>query len=410
MKDIPHSLFNPPKPYRPLRIAMVSETYPPEVNGVAHTAQRMVQGLISRYHQVQLIRPRQHAQEQGVSSAAFEEILVRGIPMPRYAGLKIGLPATAELVRLWRARRPNVVQIVTEGPLGWSAMAAAKKLRLPVISEFHTNFHAYSQHYGMAMLGGPIRAYLRWFHNQTMTTLVPTEALRHELASTGFRRLQVVARGVDTKRFNPARWNKLLRQSWGVGDHGLIALYVGRLAAEKNLPLVIDTFRHLQASRPGMKLVMVGDGPERAALQARNPDVVFSGMRQGEDLAEHYASADLLLFPSTTETFGNVVLEAMASGLPVVAYDYAAAREHIRHGENGLRAAFSDPLAFIGQAQSLVSDIENARRLGRNARSSAEGIDWDHIHDRFERLIVTTVKQWERNHDGKAQLSFVPDL
>jgi glycosyltransferase involved in cell wall biosynthesis len=243
-----------------------------------------------------------------------------------------------------------------------------------------------------------------------LTTLVPTEALRHELAGMGFRRLQVVARGVDTKLFNPSRWNKLLRLSWGVGDHGLVALYVGRLAAEKNLPLVIETFRHLQASRPGMKLVMVGDGPERPALQARNPDVVFPGMRQGEDLAEHYASADMLLFPSATETFGNVVLEAMASGLPVVAYDYAAAREHIRHGENGLRAAFSDPQAFIGQAQSLVSDTENARRLGRNARASAEGIDWDHIHDRFERLIVTTVKQWERNHDGKAQLSFVPDL
>jgi glycosyltransferase involved in cell wall biosynthesis len=303
-----------------------------------------------------------------------------------------------------------LVQVVTEGPLGWSAIVAARKLRLPVISEFHTNFHAYTRHYGMAMLGGPIRAYLRWFHNQTLTTLVPTEALRHELSSMGFRRLQVVARGVDTKLFNPARWNKLLRLSWGVADHCLVALYVGRLAAEKNLPLVIDAFRHLQSSRPGMKLVMVGDGPERAALQARNPDVIFSGMRQGEDLAEHYASADLLLFPSTTETFGNVVLEAMASGLPVVAYDYAAAREHIRHGENGLRAAFSEPQAFIGQAQSMVSDTENARRMGRNARTCAEGIDWDHVHDRFERLVVTTVKQWERNHDGKARLSFVPDL
>ncbi len=410
MKDIPHLLFNPPKPYRPLRVAMVSETYPPEINGVAHTAQCMAQGLVSRYHQVQLIRPRQHAQDQGEHSAAFEEILVRGMSMPRYAGLRIGLPATAELMRLWRTRRPHVVQIVTEGPLGWSAMVAARKLRLPAISEFHTNFHAYSRHYGMAMLGGPIRAYLRWFHNQTATTLVPTEALRHELASMGFRRLQVLARGVDTKRFNPARWNKLLRLSWGCGDHTLVALHVGRLAAEKNLPLVIETFRHLQAERPDMKLVMVGDGPERAALQARNPDVVFSGMRQGEDLAEHYASADLLLFPSTTETFGNVVLEAMASGLPVVAYDYAAAREYIRHGENGLRAAFSDPLAFINQARNLVSDLENARRLGRNARVSAEGMAWDHIHDRFERLIAATVKQWERNHDGKAQMSFAPDL
>lgn len=410
MKDTTHSSLNASKPFQPLRVAVVSETYPPEVNGVAHTAQRMVQGLISRYHQVQLIRPRQNDLEQAANSASFEEILVRGMPMPHYPGLRFGLPASGELVRQWRARRPHVVQIVTEGPLGWSAIMAAKKLRLPVISEFHTNFHSYSRHYGMAILGGPIRAYLRWFHNQTLSTLVPTEALRHELATTGFRRLQVVARGVDTKLFNPARWNKLLRQSWGIGDHGLVALYVGRIAAEKNLALVIDTFRQIQTSMPGMKLVMVGDGPERSALQARNPDVIFPGMRQGEDLAEHYASADLLLFPSVTETFGNVVLEGMASGLPVVAYDHAAAREHIRHGENGLRAAFSDRLAFINQAQILVSDIENARRLGRNARASAEGVAWDQVHDVFERLIVSTVKQWERNHDGKAQLSFVPDL
>lgn len=410
MNDIADLLITSSKAGHPLRVAVVSETYPPEVNGVAHTTQRMTQGLVSRYHQVQLIRPRQCADEQGASSAAFEEILVPGMPVPRYPDLKIGFPATAALARLWRARRPDVVQVVTEGPLGWSAMVAAKKLQLPVISDFHTNFHAYSRYYGMGLLGGAIRGYLRWFHNQTLATLVPTESLRHELASAGFRRLQVLARGVDTRQFSPARWNKLLRQSWGVGDHGMVVLYVGRIAAEKNLALLIDAYRKLQTVRSDVKLVMVGDGPERAALQAMNPDVVFAGMRTGDALAEHYASADLFLFPSTTETFGNVVIEAMASGLPVVAYDYAAAREHIRHGENGLRAAISDSQAFIGLALGLATDIENSRRMGRRARLSAESIDWDRIHDRFERLIVSSVKQWNQGENGKSRLSFVPDL
>lgn len=410
MNTIPDLFSNSFRACHPLRVAVVSETYPPEVNGVAHTTQRMLQGLVSRYHQVQLIRPRQHAEEQGASSASFEEVLVRGMPVPRYPDLKIGFPATPDLVRLWHARRPHVVQVVTEGPLGWSAIAAAKKLRLPVISDFHTNFHAYSRYYGVGMLGGAIRGYLRWFHNQTLATLVPTESLRHELASAGFRRLQVLARGVDTRQFNPARWNRLLRQSWGVGEHGMVLLYVGRLAAEKNLALLIETYRKLQAVKPTVKLVMVGDGPERATLQAMNPDVVFAGMRTGEDLAEHYASADLFLFPSTTETFGNVVIEAMASGLPVVAYDYAAPREHIRHGENGVRAAFADPLAFTNLALSLATDIENARRMGRNARLSAEKIDWDCIHERFEQLISASVKQWKQDEDGKGRLSFVPDL
>jgi glycosyltransferase involved in cell wall biosynthesis len=409
MKDIPDLLLHPSRAVPSLRVAVVTETYPPEVNGVAMTAQRMVQGLISRYHLVQLIRPRQ-GQEQAESTASFEEVLVRGMPVPRYRDLRMGLPAKAELLALWKRRRPHLVQVVTEGPLGWSAISAAKQLHLPVISDFHTNFHTYSKYYGAPLMGRAIGMYLRWLHNRAHCTLVPTEAMRHELADMGFRNLQVLSRGVDTQLFQPSRWSKLLRQSWGVGERRLVALYVGRIAPEKNLALLIEAFRHMQAARPGMKLVMVGDGPERAKLQAMHPDIIFAGMRTGEDLAEHYASADLFLFPSITETFGNVVLEAMASGLPVVAYDCAAAREHIRHGENGLRAAFDDAHAFIFQAQRLAASVDDARRMGRNARLTAEKIDWDRVHERFESLISNTVQQWEGCHDRKARLSFAPDL
>lgn len=410
MQDLPHLLFNPPRSGPSLRIAVVTETYPPEVNGVAMTARHMVQGLISRYHQVQLIRPQQGPEDQGTSTASFDEVLVRSVPVPRYQDLRMGLPAKAALLALWKQRRPHLVQVVTEGPLGWSAIAAARQLNLPVISDFHTNFHIYSQYYGAALMGKAIGMYLRWFHNRSHCTLVPTETMRHELADMGIRNLQVLSRGVDTQLFQPSRWNKLLRQSWGAGEHRLVALYVGRIAAEKNLLLLIDAFRHMQAARPSMKLVMVGDGPERAKLQAMHPDIIFAGMHVGEDLAEHYASADLFLFPSITETFGNVVLEAMASGLPVVAYDCAAAREHIRHGENGLRAAFDNTHAFISQAQRLVASVDDARRMGRNARLTAEKIDWNLIHDRFEQLISDTVRQWEHCHDRKDRLSFVPDL
>lgn len=410
MKDFLDMLSCPAPAASALRVAVVTETYPPEVNGVAMTTQRMVQGLISRYHQVQLIRPRQSQDEQAASGAAFDEVLLRGMPVPRYPDLKMGLPAKAELLALWKQRRPHLVQVVTEGPLGWSAISAAKQLQLPVISDFHTNFHTYSKYYGAGLLGTVIGIYLRWLHNRAHCTLVPTEAMRRELADMGFRSLQVLARGVDTQLFSPGRWSKLLRQSWGVGENRLVALYVGRIAPEKNLPLLIESFRQMQIARPGMKLVMVGDGPDRAKLQAMHPDIVFPGIRVGEDLAEHYASADLFLFPSITETFGNVVLEAMASGLPVVAYDCAAAREHIRHGENGLRAAFNDSHAFMSQAQRLVASVDEARRMGCNARLTAEKIDWNLVHDRFERLISGTVEQWARCNDRKDQLSFVPDL
>jgi len=168
-----------------LRIAVVTETYPPEVNGVAMTLGRLVDGLQVRNHQVQLIRPRQHADDQPHPTASFSEHLQRGIALPRYEGLKVGLPAKAALTRLWTKHRPDVVQIATEGPLGWSALAAANTLRLPVASDFHTNFHNYSSHYGFGLLRRAIVAYLRKFHNKAAVTLVPTESMRRELLGDG---------------------------------------------------------------------------------------------------------------------------------------------------------------------------------------------------------------------------------
>jgi glycosyltransferase involved in cell wall biosynthesis len=232
-----------------------------------------------------------------------------------------------------------VVQIATEGPLGWSALAAANKLRLPVASDFHTNFHSYSSHYGFGLLRRAIVAYLRKFHNKAAVTLVPTEGIRRELLGYGYENIEIIGRGVDTKLFHPGRRDPALRARWGANEDETVVLYVGRLAAEKNLALVFDAFDAMREAHPAIRLVLVGDGPERAVWQARRPDVVFCGTQVGGALAAHYASGDVFLFPSLTETWGNVTIEAMASGLAVVAYDCAAAEEVIRHGENGQGAA-----------------------------------------------------------------------
>jgi glycosyltransferase involved in cell wall biosynthesis len=201
-----------------LRVAVVTETYPPEVNGVAMTLACIVDGLQQRNHRIQLIRPRQHATESPVRDVHFEEVLSRGVPIPRYHGLRIGLPAKQALFRLWSLKRPDVVHIATEGPLGWSALTAAAQLKLPVSTGFHTNFHSYSQHYGVGFLKKPIAAYLRKFHNRAQATLVPTEDLRRELAAQGFENLRVVSRGVDTRLFSPARRSPQLRRDWGAAD------------------------------------------------------------------------------------------------------------------------------------------------------------------------------------------------
>ncbi|HQX08184.1 MAG TPA: glycosyltransferase, partial [Zoogloea sp.] len=252
-----------------LRVAVVTETYPPEINGVAMTTGRMVDGLVAAGHRVDLIRPRQ-AHEGGAiqlpdGAEGVEEMLSRGIPLPRYANLQLGLPARKVLLRRWSTQRPDVVQVVTEGPLGWSALTAARKLRLPVISEFHTNFHRYSGHYGVGWLKRPIAAYLRKFHNRADLTLVPTRALCGELAEQGIARVDVVSRGVDTTLFDPARRSASLRRSWGLAPDDLAVVYVGRIAPEKNLALLEKAFEAIRAHQPRARLILVGSGPAQQA-------------------------------------------------------------------------------------------------------------------------------------------------
>ena len=391
-----------PRP-QPLRIALVTETYPPEVNGVAMTLGRQVADLLDRGHQIQLIRPRQNASDRATRNEQLEEVLKIGVPIPRYAGLKLGLPAKTGLVRLWQTRRPDLVHIATEGPLGWSALAAAQKLRLPVSTDFHTNFHSYSKHYGAGWLKAPILAYLRKFHNKACVTLVPTESMRNELRSLGYRNLEVVSRGVDTALFNPARRDESLRRSWGAGPDTMVVAYVGRIAPEKNLSLVFKAFVAMCKINPDVRLVVVGDGPDRQMLQMQYPEAVFCGMRSGADLAAHYASADVFLFPSLTETFGNVTTEAMASGLAVVAYQYAAAEALIRHGENGMVAPFNDVNRYIAAACELAGNPQQVRQIGGNAHRVAMTVSWQTVHDRFERVLHSIIDK--EDDDGEAELA-----
>jgi glycosyltransferase involved in cell wall biosynthesis len=369
-----------------LHIAVVTETYPPEVNGVAMTVARLVQGLCARGHQLQLVRPRQNRQAQAGANG-LDELLLPGLPIPRYPQLKMGLPATGALLARWQQRRPDVVHIATEGPLGWSALRAARRLHLPVTSDFRTNFHAYSQHYGIGWLRRPIVAYLRSFHNSTHATMVPTPALQRELVQQGFENVSVVARGVDPRHFSPDRRSPALRAAWGAGETTCVVAHVGRLASEKNLGLLVQAFEAMRQVRPDSLLLLVGDGPARAALQARCPGAVFAGMRSGDDLAAHYASADAFVFPSMTETFGNVTPEAMASGLPVLAYDHAAAGQLIQHQHSGLLARLGDADAFLALARVMAADPTAARAWGAMARQTTLGCQWAQVVAQVEALM-----------------------
>jgi glycosyltransferase involved in cell wall biosynthesis len=374
---------------QPMRVAIVSETYPPEVNGVALTLQRMLEGLRARRHDIQLVRLRQHADDVPRRASGFEELLLRGVAIPRYAHLKMGLPCTATLLRTWSAQRPDVVHIATEGPLGWSALRAAQRLSLPVVSDFRTNFHAYSQHYGLSWMRRPIVGYLRGFHNRTACTMVPTAAVRNEPAPLGFDTWHGGARGVPPARFNPAKRSEALRHLWGAKPETMVVLCVSRLATEKNIERVWEGFQAITRQGIDARLVLVGDGPLRPQLETLCTGALFAGTRRGDDLAAHYASADLFLFPSLTETFGNVVPEAMASGLPVVAFQCAAAGQLIRHGDNGLLAPPPDAAQFVAAAASAARSA--LRAIGSAARESVLPLDWRCVVDELEMVLLQAV-------------------
>ena len=370
-----------------MKICLVTETFPPEVNGVSMTLNQLVTGLVGKGHRLHVIRPRQSKNDGPGKGKTFSEDLVRGMPIPGYDVLKMGFAGINQLKRNWEKFSPDIIHIATEGPLGIQALISALRHDIPVVSSFHTNFHTYGKHYHLGFLTGIGLAGLKFFHNKTRLTLVPSEDLRQTLRNTGFKNLKIMGRGVDTELFSPEKRDYSLRQSWGVRGEDPVMIYVGRIAGEKNIPLAVQAYEMLKRLCPELKFVLVGDGPERSTIQRAHPELVFTGMKTGEDLARHYASGDFFLFPSITETFGNVVLEAMASGLAVLAYDYASPQTCIRHGVNGWLAPFNDSKAFLRQSKRLIRERERWHAIRISAREIAEMFTWDSVLQTYIRHV-----------------------
>ena len=365
-----------------MRYAIVTETYPPEINGVALTVHGLETGLRARGHEVLVTRPRQDSD----TGEAADTLLVRGAGLPRYPGLKFGLPAAGALTRQWSAAPPDAIYVATEGPLGWSALRAARRLGIPAATGFHTRFDQYMRDYGMAFLQQTALRWMRRFHNGGQATLVPTLELAEFLQMQRFKHVVRLARAVDTRQFGPEKRDAALRESWGVGENGLVVIYLGRIAPEKNLELAVRAFRELQRSRPDARFVWVGDGPTRHKLAEENPDFIFCGVQRGAEVARHFASADLFLFASHSETFGNTTLEAMASGVATVAFDYGAAREHLRDGVHG--AAVDNDADFIAAAVKLATDDELRKAAGRCAHRAVQALHPDQVAADFDDLLA----------------------
>jgi UDP-2,3-diacylglucosamine pyrophosphatase LpxH/glycosyltransferase involved in cell wall biosynthesis len=361
-----------------MKFDIVTDTFAPDVNGVAMTLGRLTEGLKARGHRVHVIHTGQVAKPGETCSAA--------VPLPGYREVRVGLPEPFKLRARWKKKRPDAIYVATESPLGKSALKAAKALGIPVASGFHTNFHQYMEQYRMGGLQPMALAYLKRFHQLADCTLTPSQETVDRLREEGLLNVHLLGRGVDSVLYAPEKRCPELRAKWGATEHSPIAVMVGRVASEKNFELAIRAFETMRAVAEDLCCVIVGDGPLRERLAETYPWIHFSGVQLGEDLAKHYASADILLFPSETETFGNVLLEGMASGLVTVSYDYAAAGLHVSGGENGLKTPLGNADGFLENAIAALT-IQPSHPLRRAAREKAETIGWASVVDSFEQRL-----------------------
>ncbi|MFZ9838172.1 MAG: glycosyltransferase family 4 protein [Opitutaceae bacterium] len=371
-----------------MNLALVTETFPPEVNGVAMTFGVIARELGRRGHALTVYRPRRDDLAVLPASPDYAVVSLPGFAVPGYPLIRLGLPAGGHLRAAWAKARPDLVHVATEGPLGASAVETARALGIPVTSSFHTNFHAYARHYRAGPFRGIVLAWLRRLHNRTRRTFAPTRELIAELAGAGFRDLALMSRGVDTLCFHPLRRSAELRRTWGADDDHPVVLHVGRMAPEKDYDLLFRCYAAMRAVHPGLRFVLAGEGPLRAGLERAHPECHFAGFLSRPEIGAYYASADLYIHASRTETFGNVLTEAMASGLAVAGFDYAAARQFVQHGENGLVAPLDAPEALITAAELLAGDAFLRAQLGRAARLAVEQHSWERVIADFERDLL----------------------
>lgn len=361
-----------------LRISLVTETYFPQVNGVSRTLDRLVRHCAGEGDRLQLLLPR-YPQPPGELPAGVIHRDWRAVPLPFYREVILPLTTPAGVAGELAAFAPDLVHIATEGPLGWAALRAARRLGLPVVSSYHTNFAEYLALYRLGPLAPLCWSYLRRFHNATRMTFCPSPSTKRELEVRDFRNVAVWSRGVDSRRFHPGKRDAALRRALGIAPDEVVMAYAGRLAAEKNLEMLADAWRTLP-EHDHCRLLFIGDGPLRRRLEERaGGRALFVGYRHGEELARLYASADLFVFPSLTETFGNVVLEAMASGLPPIGFAVRGPVDIIENGRTGRLVANVNADSLRRAMSELAAAPERRRTMGAAARRHAEGQSWEQI-------------------------------
>jgi glycosyltransferase involved in cell wall biosynthesis len=403
-----------------MRVLYCTDTYPPQVNGVSVVTALSVSGLSRRGWECAVVAPRYpESTRQEWGDAALdggqesELISVPSMPMPRYPEVRLALPRRSDVEKLIDRFHPDLVHSETEFVIGRTGQRAGAKAGIPLVSSYHTDFSRYTEAYGLGWFRRPVFTYLGRFHRRSRRVYTPSSSSRQDLLRLGLTDVEVWGRGVDTELFHPGRRSQAMRAALGMGSR-FTFLYVGRLAPEKRADQIIDAFRIAAEILPKgvIHLVMAGVGPRETDLRAAAPSgVTFVGfLERRTRLPDLYANCDAFAFASVTETLGLVVLEAMASGLPVIAAPVGGVREYLRDGENGLAYPEGDVAAMARAMVKLAGEWGLAQRLARGARRTAETLSWERELDRLDLSYreVCGVSGSQADESGNQQVTVVP--
>ncbi|MEV4754617.1 glycosyltransferase family 1 protein [Micromonospora sp. NPDC049559] len=358
-----------------MRIAIVTESFPPDVNGVAHSVVRVAEHLVQRGHTPVVIAPAPSLATRRIAGAhPYEVVRVPSVAVPRYRSFRLGLP-TPRLAEALISHAPDVVHLASPFVLGARAVALAEQLRLPTVAVYQTDVASYARAYRLGWGEAAAWRWIRNIHNSAGRTLAPSSSAASDLVAHGVQRVRRWGRGVDAVRFDPAKRHELVRRALAPAGEVLVG-YVGRLAAEKRVDLLAETCRI-----PGVRVVVIGDGPARRDLEKALPDALFLGARHGDQLARIYASLDIFAHTGPFETFGQAVQEALASGLPVVAPAAGGPVDLVRPGVTGTLVPPEDGPALAEAVAALAADTQLRRSYGAAARAGIAARSWTAVGD-----------------------------
>lgn len=371
-----------------VRLALFSDTYPPQMNGVSRTLERLVAAARERGAMVRIFT----TTDPDLQHHDADEVRWNSVPFWAYPQVRLAAPRVLAARAALLAWKPSIVHVATEFGVGLAGRSAAQSQRLPLVTSYHTSFSAYAEFYKLGALAAGGWKYFRWFHGAAARTFAPTEAIREEVIAHGFRNVGVWGRGVDGDRFDPSFRSDEWRRAHGIAADAMVVLYVGRIAREKGLEHALRAMQQLSTNAPQIRFVFVGDGPYEAELRAAAPSsAIFTGRLSGAPLSTAYASSDVFLFPSVTDTFGNVLLEAMASGLVVVSADAGNTRELVGTDRGVIvpveqRDAIADALRSLDHDRARHDAIRDSARIWARQRTWTQV--WNGLFAEYQGVIT----------------------